>query len=770
MRNVERERSAREWLRDAQTAAGGVRTRGLQATQVIARDGSRETKKRANDELRGRLGIELSFILQRQADGVWKACFEVPDLSPVITSSPQIEQALSSCRCIISTGGNSSTARPGKWLLNGPRQISLTEWPLPDKPLIKLDHASQEASAIIEALFYLHPKQTWLFRVFDNGIAREVKSNRVKPGGNYLLISTSTISLSTIIATPVSLSCKGVMAVFLKLPDIIPKQAEQEIIGIGLAIIKGLSLWPVGIPPASWDGDGRVEWLINDPFIIAVKSDYNIQQIKLSLNERSGQCLNVPNLYAGQVVYIELPRLECGIYHIDVTLFNPATLIFDPYGQLEVVIREPRSTDAWRGNRSPITLHTDTLKPSFEQIWEGTTSLQIKGPLGNDVSVYINFYEQQDTTPLISMHLPRLALPVTSEQWETYFETYFRKRHEVQEQYDSARLCEIVIDAVELGKCNLLCERTQSAIRWRVRRQSKKYVISLLDDTGLTTRPDIRYYQFEQPAEFQIIDDAFFHSDSWNKVGGMFTASIGNYASAIVIPPIGSSGYGFADLRFSPRYSINQTTVKSITGAIALYSIWSSARVPGDTFAAIRRWSVLEAISRGIVSAICGSVWAKTELPSTRKEVMFDDYSLCKAIISYEPESNKEKVLKTLRQYPQVAKSSLVSRLNFFYSLALLSGWLEGCTRTWVIQKGSTPQPTSPKLDPKLICETSFLLACSPSSINASRYDNISDYIDFIIQKPQLLRAARYAVLVTDNLIGPQSFSSKSHYAGWVWE
>jgi len=264
--NVERERAAREWLRDAQTAAGGVRTRGLQATQISAREGNHERKKRADDELRGRFGIELSLLLHRQADGTWKACIEVPDLSPIIIASPQIEQALSSSRCIISTGSTTSTVRPGKWLLGGPRQVVLSEWPVPDKPLIKLEHASQEASALIEALFYLHPKRSWLFHIIDNNIAREVKSNRVKPGWKYLLISTSSIKLPSSFATPVPISCKGVSAVFLELPVIVPKHAEQVMNDIGLAIIKGFSIWPVGISPARWDGDGQVEWLINPDY------------------------------------------------------------------------------------------------------------------------------------------------------------------------------------------------------------------------------------------------------------------------------------------------------------------------------------------------------------------------------------------------------------------------------------------------------------------------------------------------------------------------
>jgi len=507
---------------------------------------------------------------------------------------------------------------------------------------------------------------------------------------------------------------------------------------------------------------------VNDPYIIGVKTDHDIQQIELSLREMKGLCLKAHKLTAGQIVYIELPRLECGIYHIDVKVLNAVTLTYDQYGQLEVIIREPRSVDAWRGNRSPITLLTDPLKPSFEQIWEGTASLQIKGPLNNTVAVQINFYDQLDTKPLLAMRLPKLPLPVTSNEWETYFEIYCRKHRDAQEQYDSARLCEIVIDAAELGKCSLMCERTQSAIRWCVRRQSKKYIISLLDDTGITTQPEIRYFQFERPAEFRSIDDTFFHSDGWKEMGGMFTVSIGDYNSAIVIPPIRSSGYGLIDLMFKPEYMISQPSVESVTEAISLYCTWSSARIPGDTFAAIRRRYVLDAIIRGIVSAICGSAWSNVELPPPHSEAMCDEVSLCKAITSFEPPSMKEGVFKILRQYPQIAQNSITSRLKYLQSLATSSGWLDGYTRTWVIQKGSTTQPMIPKLDPTLICETSLRLASSPSSIN-NYCENISDYIDFIIRRPQLLRAARYAVLATDNLLGPQSLSSKSLYAGWEW-
>lgn len=138
--DLDRERSARDWLRGARSVAEQrAKIRGL----ALGRPSTTPIHRR--DEARAevvRLGIEPRLVLRPVEGSRWEVSLEIPDLSHLLLRFPQVRAVLTESRCTVAGAAGRPLAR-GR-CLHGPQRVALSRWPKPDEVLLKFEGADQQ--------------------------------------------------------------------------------------------------------------------------------------------------------------------------------------------------------------------------------------------------------------------------------------------------------------------------------------------------------------------------------------------------------------------------------------------------------------------------------------------------------------------------------------------------------------------------------------------------------------------------------------------------
>ena len=122
----------------------------------------------------------------------------------------------------------------------------------------------------------------------------------------------------------------------------------------------------------------------------------------------------------------------------------------------------------------------------------------------------ISLFETLSDNPLIVKRLPPLTLPINPSGWREHFETYFRKKLDVENVYDLSRIAVVNFSAEELGTFSINCERQFRAIRWAARYEGRNRTLRLLDDSGSQEDLMVWHLRFETPEDRQRLDPKFF--------------------------------------------------------------------------------------------------------------------------------------------------------------------------------------------------------------------------------------------------------------------
>jgi len=270
--DLDQERSAREWLRGARRLAQErARVREPFMPRPATR-GTRAPPEHAREEAAA-LAIEPRLVLRpTDAAGTsWDVLVEIPDLSPLLWKFPNCRDALADSRCTVAGAVGRPLAR-GR-LMHGAQQVLLGRWPRPDEVLLQFERPAPELEYLLRAECLLRPGPTWLFRVASDGQAYELRSLRTRPGQRYIVISTEAPIGARVGVRTVALSCEGAQGVLLDLPNALGPDWAESLVALGLTQAKSIQLWPAGLAPAGWDGEGRGEWLASEKPCIAICAD-----------------------------------------------------------------------------------------------------------------------------------------------------------------------------------------------------------------------------------------------------------------------------------------------------------------------------------------------------------------------------------------------------------------------------------------------------------------------------------------------------------------
>lgn len=761
--DLDLERRTREWLRGAQKyAKKGATIRGLSLDHA----GTRGTASRydaARAEVAA-LGIEPRLVL-RPTDAErksWEVSLEIPDLTHLLYRFPNTRKILTNSRCRVAGASGRPLAR-GR-CLHGAQRVLLTSWPRQDEVLLQFEQTEPQLEYLLSTECLLRPGPTWLFRIASDRLAYEMRSLRVRPDEQYIIVTAGPPTSSNDHTHPIKLACEGVHAVLLDIPSELSIEWEETLRSLGLGQAKTIEVWPAGLAAVVWDGEGHGEWLASDRPCLAICSDHPIAALVISLGTSADNTLEFTSVTPGDPIYIELPLLPVGLHRVRVCTRSIIAGEAELLGDLEVVmrIRESRPWSPGVSPLGPLQVQLEPSTPTLEQLWEGRATVTLQGPAGRRIKSRITFEDVDTGANFVTKQLPPLALPITAADWRRHFEKQFQMTREALRSYDIARACVIEFKAAELGELTIRFEREFSPLRWAVRRTGQGYIVRLLDDSGAPDPPVISRLRFESPCVEESID-----SDTEFRVppdGGLIVARQREFTAAVIIPP---AAPGLSDLCCDASIEEQIRSINSLIGAVANAELWGHARLPGDLISAVRQRDVLRALTVHISQIVGGDRWANAEASYDRMDGGLNH--LIGAVSKRREEAEIGVILA--REGEALAAVACEKRVDRIASLAtrfrLLPSTLRHSNPDGALDGRGHEQAVL--IDAEWFSELALRLVSNPARVDAWAGQNLHTGLKRLLEEfPTLARAARFLVLATNRYL-KSSGDPGVLYAGWEW-
>jgi hypothetical protein len=739
--DVERERLGREWLKDARRfAQERARIRGLAVG--CPRDAATQRNPEDARAQAVALGIEPRMLLRPTdaARGSWEVSLEIPDLSHLLYKFPATGSILSNSRCVVAGAAGRPLAR-GR-CLHGPQRVALSRWPRSDEVLLQFEPSQPLLEFLLRTDCLMRPAPFWLFKIATDGLAYEMRSRRVRAGDSYVLVALGNTPSTCTHVRPIELNCKGVIGALLELPDALSSEWEAELRRLGITQAKSIEVWPAGLAATVWDGEGYVEWLASEQPCLAIRCDHTVDE--LSVSSTKDDVLQISDIRAGEPIFIELPRLTVGLHKISFTARRPEVVAAEAIGDLEVLMRV-RETRPWSPGISPhgpLSVEVDPPAPTLEQFWEGQMEISVRGPTGTPIKCRVSMLTSGSDFLSFTRLLPPLNLPATSEQWQRHFGKHLRELKDCQRIYDDARRCDLEFLAEEFGAFTLACEREFKPLRWAIRRSADGQIAKLYEDLGAEDKPVVSRIAFERPCEIEPLEAKTEYSVP--TTGSLYLARLHEFSAAIILGPI---VHTFEDLEFTPTFTNMDRSVQTILRMLECSSIWAAARLPGDIFSAQKRRKVLRAIASHLSYVIGEGGWADAEAAASTgsSEGLI---RLRRAISNNRDAAEIGSALSV--ELATLSKMTKDARVDKFAALAKLFLQLAFADHRW-------------------LSEMALRLASHPMGVEAWAGDRLKEGITKLLERPTLIRAARFLVLSTDRQLD-SSISGDEIYASWSWK
>lgn len=756
--DLDRERRARDWLKVAQRSAQ-IQFDGL------AKDNTRKDLRAHPDKKYVQsLGIEPRLVLRPKMSS-WEVWIEIPDLSHLLDRFPEFRDALTNSRYVV-TGSSSGRPFARGGLIFGTSLVRLKEWPAVETVLICFEHSVDMLDTLLSTECLIRPGPLWLFKIGSDGLGHEIRGNQVRAGQKYVILTTNNDILTRPVITPTAVLCAGISAAEITLPSAISIELGKQLKAFGLNQVQKIEVWPAGLVAASWDGDGRGEWLSNDEPIIGIRSDYERDRFVVRLNNDSSKPLDVVPHSVGEPVFIGLPKLSVGYHELEVCAQPKNGLHPEETAYLEVVIRDPIPWRPGVGTQGALHVVVEPVNPSLEDVWEGRATVEIFGPVSRQVHLTLSLQQKTTDKPLVANRLPNIPLPCTSQKWKTYFERHARQIREVQNCYDIADSIIIRIDGDELGCFQLMCEREFRPLRWIIRRISQGCELQLADNRGEVQDCEVFRYDFASPLSAIRLKSSDFKKLHPTSEAGLYLATSGPCSSSVIIPqPVRS----FTDLRYDPHIILSGNSLDNIHKILNAIALWSTARITGELRSRLQRRQVLLAFTRHLFGIIGGKHWAEAERLFFEKPSEKTYLALKRSISAKRSEMELGLVLDKKRSV--LINSTLDDRISELVSLAIGHLQLPIPSKFQV-----SPIRVSPfvkkikKNEPaKWLCEFALRLASDPYETIDWANEHLDNAVDCLAKVPTLARGARFMVLATSLGVQARTDENLEIYPGWEW-
>ncbi|MDR8409765.1 hypothetical protein MTP10_13570 [Nonomuraea sp. 3-1Str] len=706
------EQQSRTWLSRAKHSADLVRSRGFRPPK------SDPSFRQPINRLPN--ATDPKLLLQRDSDG-WRPYLELPDLTPLQNRQKQVIQELRSLRP--SVEGNRGPLPRGKLMY--PDKVPLYAWPRNEVPLIQLEHGTEAINRLIADHCAISRGPWWLFRKQAGGPAVEVKNKTMRPGYQYCLVGRlESDSLSLPWSTKTTILAEGVCGFEITVPQIVGDTDIARLASAGLAVVSDVSIGPVGLVPGAWDGEGAVEWLAGEPAMLLIRSTRAAHRCVISVDHDVPVVLDWP-AYNSELLFA-IEGLSVGTHEVGVTLLPADMSESLASGSLILTIRDPHVTSIEATEGSGIRLFTSPARPKLSELLDGRISISIDGPLHTRAELTIVLRDHAGGE--LARRRQAVSLPFNHDAWKTFSNQHLRKSNSFY-SYGEAESCEISVKRNGVQFASLICERGFLPLRWvLIKRRNGEYEARLIDRTDADTR--VHLYRVETPTISEECDPR--RPIAFPDSGGMLEARSGNATAAIILPP--EPNQLRQNANDHPLVECAGQSLSEVLELIYAHHRWQNADRSPDPFADRQRERVLDAITTALVSLVAGNRWARLErkrlpLINSKQPDMLDEMQ---RLVGDSPMQRAvaKQIATHLWRWADSATALREGFSNAIASLAAVNGI------------GNV----------QYAAELLLLLAREPGCLanwNSTERDTL---LNSVLHSPALIRAARFAVLGTEDL------------------
>ena len=719
-RDLSAEEQARSWLRDARHhVSHRAQVRGLKGGRGPARP-----KSDAAAPTPPRPRIRPTLALQPVQERQWRLLVKAPNFTPLVRYYSDLQPILRDAMVRL---GVSQRPHLGRALLHSPLSVPQSAWPTPNEPLIAITPSQGDLDALLahETTMSAGP---WLFRLNQDGVAAEVRSKRVSPNADYILVTD--LDRDFPLGEKIGIGCENVMAWRFSVSSL--DDAAELLEDWSLGAAKRLVARPAGLPAVSWDREGAAEWLSTQRPIVFLKANFAISRFEAQLDVGT-QVLTVTTTPSDDnSVHVALPLLPAGTYFLDVSAHAAGNDSRVEHGTMEISIRDALPTD----DRATALISTqDPSEATLPQLLDGAVSFQVHGPPNRSITASIRLLDRESIKPILSRSIQPLSLPVDSDVFSQRFERLMQNDKKVQSAFLEADTCEIQFKGSALGSTAHRFERPFVPLRWGLLESKEQFSMTLFEDAENPDDIETYHYGFSTPLKARELSSKDLRkAANGGAKPGLYVARTKHYLASSIVPV-----QTMDELRtIQPRFFRPTRDLESVRRYLETICLWHLVDSRGNVFG---RWAcrrVTRALVQQVVGLISGPAWYKAERFFENRG---RDLSILGKRIPYKKWGQGWAEL-LVEMMPEIAMSSTEQRI---VKLADITGY-------------------KPEL-----CEFALRLASSPATLYQGDMSHLDQNIRAVMQRSELVRAARLTVLGTSTVAEQPDGSDDDRYVEWRW-
>lgn len=712
VRDLEEVRNAREWLGETRRYVrgrfAGIAT-GLPGTK-------RAPRSSEPDRDMPRYDVSPSIYLSHRGGGNWIAWAEFPSFREVASSDVEIGSFLKTTRCRLN---GADDFKPGGWLLFGNRKGSLKRWPDPREPMIHFERSHGHLDNLLQTGCHTTSGPIWLYRIGQDGTAREIVGRIVRPGGRYIIVTSEECGQLQFGMQELEIDCVGIWAYRLEVPADVSAEFTGWLAEFKLHVARTIRVWPAGLPGRGWNGEGRSEWLTTETPVFGVVHDHPVDGYVLQLDDEPKIEIEVET--CGHPTFIRLPQLSEGKHILTVRAKRSAVLekvvsTPDAEGHIELRVREPGPWIPGVASHCGLIASLDPHDADLEALWRNEVSLSVIGPPSRSVTTSIRLAGRRRGELLCERIGGRFDLPLRPEFWRKKFAGFLQQEKNTW-AYLEAASGELEIFAEELGRVSFRFEHKVPPLRWILDHDQHNIVARLVDDTGIEkSEPEVLFFNMKTPLIGNYCSyDTALTGQVVEQPGGLLYARQGDFEDFVVVS-CKHTLTNFKDLQICSDLSRLRNSSVLPVDILRLYARWHNARLYGPLIN-IRWKKIKDEYLSLIYEKLCGQNWAKAE-----------------AFLSESPDS--QQALETLLR--------LVEKKPTDFSTVLRHEWqqLKGgiCHKsTWYVKLANNHMCTDPRLS-----VFAFSLATEAHRVPEVFESDLGKLLNDIRENPAVLRGARF--------------------------
>lgn len=608
--DLERVRNTREWFKETQRVVSD-RFKGIGRGPCPAASRPAEPPPERALPDTSHLVIRPSLLLRHVGAGTWSVFMEVKFFRPVAALNAEIHSFLNNTRCRLN---GAHDFKPTGWLLSGDRKGALRSWPDLESPLIHFERPDSMVNHLIESECRLHSGPIWLFRKGADGIARHIAGRIVRPGLEYIVVTTMHIPNNLEGVAPCNLDCTDVNAYRLTMPSVVSTEMMTRLDSLGLQVARTIRVWPAGLPGRGWDGEGSSEWLTTESPCFGIAYDHPVESLAFRLNDAPEGSIRTGSK---QPLFVRLPRLPAGEHTLTVKAHRSPELESaaptpPAEGFVRLAVRDPEPWVPGIASHPGLIVRTDPDQADLDTFWRNNLGLSVNGPEGFTASIHVTL-QSADGKEILSERVDDpMALPITQEEWHGRFERFLNSKGRAW-RYLEATACTLAIHADTLGTCTLRFEHEPLPVRWVVHSDKKKIVVRLVDESGQDDAdPEISSYNMEHPFEsVSLTLDASRSGCVVEPPGRLFVVTHGRYRDAVFVSA-GLTKPGLEGLGVESSFPLLPRSAHTLSTYIRLLGLWRDARLFGF-LATVRHRRVMDSAVDALRAVLCGENWARKE-------------------------------------------------------------------------------------------------------------------------------------------------------------